>query len=123
MSKDEWKKMKPDNVNYVYHYTSEYNASLILTTMCILPTIARVKKFGRGVFLTELSPDLSTDRILGNNYQGNNKYRSKTQCAFALPKADFNVHRIYDPRDPKRDLWRIDTEVDLKKTEFYLINR
>lgn len=119
----EWERIKPRSAHYVYHYTSHVCARQIIDSMCIRTSQARVRRFGTGVFLTTMSPSNSTAELLENNYQGNTKYRNNTQCAFALPKSDFSVVKVHDPRDPKRDIWRINTSVELSHTDFYLITR
>ena len=84
---------------------------------------ARIRRFGEGVFVTKIAPTELTKELLSNNYLGSSKYLHKTQCAFALPKNDFRVVKIRDRFEPSRDIGRIDSSIDLRLTNFYLIVR
>ena len=108
------------NDAYFYHYTSIQNAQNILRQKLIHVSKARLKKFGRGVFMTVLKPSESTAELLSNNYRGNAKFTRKTECAFAIPKRALNPTKLYDPC---RDVWRNDTPIDLTSTDYCLILR
>ena len=120
--------MKADWIDYkekyIYHYTSKYFAKCILESKTIHLTPARVRCFGFGVFMTLMNPTMFDDRaLLENNYQGNNKYSNRIECAFAVDRSMIKAEKFIDPRAPNRDLWRNGTQIDLTKVDFFLINR
>ena len=109
--------------NYVYHYTSIYNAKKILKDMRIQVNDARVHHFGTGVFMTKLSPCFKNKKLLWNNFLSNPKYLERLECAFAF-RDNGSFFKFQDPKNPLRDLWKCNYDIDLKtKSEFYLIIR
>ena len=111
------------NEELIYHYTSSKNAKAILKDMLIKTTQSRINT-GHGVFMTVLHPNLSNEELLINNYNGNyEKYLEKLQVAFAFKKDAINVIKLYSRKVEKRDVWRHDTPIDLRKVDFFLINR
>jgi hypothetical protein len=122
-----WKK-KPDQSNYIFHYTSIENAKSILISNKIYKTRARIKKFGTGVFMTSVQPFEEYSVLLENIYLGNPKYSSRLECAFAINKYicnQINAHQFTDPMYPSRDLWICEDDIELHSTHnvFYLIIR
>lgn len=99
------------------------NAKLILQDKVIRTSTARIPRFGTGVFMTLLSPDKSDYELISNNYQGNYKYSSKVECAFAIEKSKISPCRIHDFKQITRDLWRNTFSINLNVTDFKLVIR
>ena len=99
------------------------SAGNILKEKEIKVSQARIPKFGTGVFLTDLDPTSSTHELLVNNYNGNYKYQSKTQCAFALPRNYLKLVKLYDRINAPRSVYRSDESIRLEKLKFYLVLR
>jgi hypothetical protein len=73
--------------------------------------------------MTVMSPTEDDNDLIQNNYQGNNKYFVKTECAFAFRKHHINACKIRDPWDPSRDLWRKNGDIDLTEVDYFVIMR
>ena len=120
VSVDEWNNQHDD---YVYHYTDFNSAISILKHNILFTSQARIPRFGRGVFMTKHSPNKSDYELIQNNYQGNWKYASKVECAFAFVSAYLDAKKFRDYRDFNRDLWKHDENIFLNTVEFTLILR
>lgn len=122
-TKDEWS--SSSNSAYYFHYTSVFNARCILRDKIINTSQARIPCFGRGVFMTMMGPDLSDHELIENNYRGNYKYQSKTECAFGILKSSLGggIKKIYDKFGPHRDVWRFDYAIDLNTVKYVVVIR
>jgi hypothetical protein len=120
--KHEWADYESE---YYYHYTSIEAANLILHTKKIRRSVARIWKFGCGVFMTVLEPSKNDYELICNNYRGNTKYSHRVEVAFAIRKSDINdvTEKFTDERTLNRDLWRCNSDIDLENVDFVLINR
>ena len=118
------KQLGPSGGDWIYHYTSAMNAQMIFNTQEIRAhDNGRIPEFGTGVFMTKHSPSFGFDTLWYNNYKKNEYFKHRLQCAFAIRANQINPIKFYDQPGYRggRDLWRNENSIDLKQTEYYII--
>ncbi|GAB6028012.1 hypothetical protein CHUAL_002239 [Chamberlinius hualienensis] len=109
-----------DRDKYLYHYTNPRGSNGILNDKIIRVTEAgsRFAWYGRGVYMTALSPTVGRKKLLYNNHR---KYDTRDPNLWAKTSIYFKVRRDYLPGAEKqstsdgRDVWvyRNDIYIDM----------
>ena len=123
----EW--MAKHNEDYVYHYTSKYQAGLIFSEN-IIKSFPILYEFSDQIFLTEKAPNSSDEELLEVIFDSNilKKYYdidylyflSRIECAFAFKRSDLpDLNAIPN----KTKLFQMKNDILLKETFFCFIDR
>jgi len=117
-----------DEGNYLYHYTTIKNARNIINSRIIHAFIPKISDFGKGVFLTPISPKKSDDEINQDLFNGsqNPDLLAKLQCCFAFSCQDLS--HLEDLVDVDRLSWKrcvlkSSENIDLNEVNYAFILR